>query len=217
MGLKLQLRNQLWPVLWVMSASLYCMVTVSKWAQRAELLDSCNTGGMAESREGRVDVLAPGAAQDRLLGCHKWSNAVSILYHGALQMWDVFNGSWICFPCHQHKMHANSRKCSKQGRQAVISPRQDSTPPVSQSSAFYALSLTPISCIHPLPKSPLPSFALFPASRVQKIAAISEQCVWGLCAPGCISIGSRHICLHSRRTALQSAKIKPQKIKRKAS
>lgn len=128
-----------------------------------------------------------------------------------------FNGSWICFPCHQHKMYASSLKCSKQGRQAVISPHQDSTPPVSQSSAFYALSLTPISCIHPLPKSPLPSFALFPASRVQKIAAISEQCVWGLCAPGCISIGSRHICLHSRRTALQSAKIKPQKIKRKAS
>lgn len=175
---------------------------------------------MAESREGRTDVLAPGAAWDGHLGCHKWINVVSILYPDGRQMWDFFffYGNWICFPCDQLKIYVSSLKYYQKGQAgthlSLPGPDSMNSP---QANAFYALSPTPTSCFHPLTKSPLPSFALFPGSRAQKISAISEQCGWGLCALSCISIGSRHICLHSRRTALQSAKIKPQKIKRKAS
>lgn len=73
-----------------------------------------------------------------------------------------FYGSWISFRCDQHKMYASSLKCSQTQQANHLSlPRPDSMN-LPHPNAFYALSFTPTSCIHPIPKSPLPSFALFP-------------------------------------------------------
>lgn len=124
----------------------------------------------------------------------------------------------IRFLCHQHRIYSRTPKY------VVWHREQNRQKPSLHSMTFFhcpshnvfsALSLTHTYFLYPsIPRCPPPSYSW---PRTQTILVISEHSCFGLCALGCISIGSGHIWLHSRSATLQSAKIKPQKIKRKAS